>query len=196
MEHNDFNTWLDQWEKAQKDGVFADAPKTRIPSRQTADSSFFGPSDTHPTDDADVDNVAYWGMVHNRANEIIGLDEEIVLQEADRPDTEIVDGKVEKRDLKDVAKTLGKAPNPIYPNTTGKDSDVDDMSLDATFGPKDLEDLADMKIRLHQMENKFNSFVARGENGKKFEGQIATLKKQIDKLSDLLSVAYKEWGLE
>jgi hypothetical protein len=56
-----------------------------------------------------------------------------------------------------------------------------------TFNEKDIEDLASLKAKLHEIQVKFCEFEGRGQNSKKFESQITSVKKQIDDLSNKMT---------
>lgn len=62
------DNWADMWEKAQKKGIFDDAPKPPITSPQTAIDSFFGPVDTKPSERLDEVDAKYWKAISKLAD--------------------------------------------------------------------------------------------------------------------------------
>jgi hypothetical protein len=71
QQRDDFDSWCDKWDKAQEDGVFDDAPSHFSPSKQTAQTSFFGAVDADPTPaGSDVDKVdaRYWNQVYSMSD--------------------------------------------------------------------------------------------------------------------------------
>jgi hypothetical protein len=181
--------WADMWEKAQKEGIFKDAPKPHIPSPQTAVDSFFGGSDNKPSERLDEVDAKYWKAVaklsdnHSFKPELISE----VLKEK-----KVDEAVIAKKDVSDMANAVASSANPIRHSSTGSDQEMNDKSLGNTFSPEDIKALEELKFKLHDLESKLNSFEGKGDNGKKFESQIASVKKKIEELSDALS---KGWSI-
>lgn len=104
----------------------------------------------------------------------------------------ITEAVVSKKDISDMADSVVGSANPIRHSSTGADQDMSGKALGNTFTPEDIEILGQLKTKLHDLESKLNSFEGRGENGKKFESQIADVKKKINELSDALN---KGWSI-
>ncbi len=58
-----FDNWVDQWEKAQKDGIFKDAPKPASPRNQHT-PDFFGQYPSPNENGADQIDAEYWRQVY------------------------------------------------------------------------------------------------------------------------------------
>ena len=92
--------------------------------------------------------------------------------------------------LAKTVKSAAAAPNPIRLHSVGADQDLSPGSLGLTFTPEDVENLAEMKVKLHALQDELNSFEGRGKNAKKFEGQITSLKEKIDELSTAMTQSF------
>jgi hypothetical protein len=197
QEQEDFNKWCDKWDQAQEKGVFEDAPGPQIPTQDLGDHSFFGPTNSHSGNDVSDVDATYWNQVYSMSNgeELEVISEDVVEEAAvKKPATEIV---AEKPKLKPapgwsreestashkVSKGVGTAANPIFMNTIGKDQDLKPAQMDATFSEQDVEDLAEMKMKLYDLENKINAADSLSKAGK-YKTQLENLKNQIDDLSD------------
>jgi hypothetical protein len=174
---DDFDKWTDQWEAAQKEGIFADAPK---PAPQPI-ADFFGqyPTvDDKPLKDVDAE---YWNQVYRMsqgdhdAPDVTQYQDDL-LQEEKLPT---------KDELANVAKVVGSTSNPIQPTSVGKDQDLV-VTPNWTDG-KELVELSEMKAKLEQLESKLNAAESFGESSKGIQGKIDALKQQIDDLSDSLT---------
>ena len=176
--------WTDKWEKAQKEGIFDDAPSYAQPSHQTADdASFFGLANTHPTDrvsDADAD---YWDTLHKASGDPSVLNETLkkkkVIEEAD------------KAERGEIADAVGQAPNPIRQASTGEDQDMSPETLGVTYSDEDFDVLGELKKDLHALEDKLNTADGLGKEPKKLEKQISNLREKISELSDSLDKGHE-----
>lgn len=88
----------------------------------------------------------------------------------------------------------GKTPNPVYPDSVGKDQDFPQASWTNT---KAIKEVLDLKKQLYEVECKMNSQDAGGKkwqlkplqtNDKKLWNQIESIRKRIDTLSDTLGI--------
>jgi hypothetical protein len=170
---DEFNKWCDLWDKAQEDGVFKDAPKPLTPTPQTSEpESFFGLVNSHPSTNARDCDVQYWNDVY----ELSKSGDPQLIQE-------------QKESIKNVVKKsaddIVRSPNPITASSAGTDQDLTPGSLGLTFSEKDLEELAGLKLQLHDLTSKMASFSAKG--GKQLESKIAALKEKIDEFSSELT---------
>ena len=164
-----------RWEKAQADGIFANAPKAHVPSAQTQTDGFFGSHEGESSERIDESDASYWRRLANLAD-THSFKEAVITQ----------------KDRGDMASAVATAANPIRHSSTGADQDMTDKSLGNTFTPEDIEALADLKLKLHDLESNLAKFEGRGENGKKYESQITETKKKINELSELLN---KGWTI-
>jgi hypothetical protein len=175
MSHHDYkdsiDDWTSKWEKALEQGIFPDEPKS-VPSSQTADSSFFGASDTHPSDEIKDTDASYWGMVHQRAEYPSEMAHGVLSEE--------------KTNVKEIVNKVLKSPNPIRQASTGKDTAMENKPLGKTYDDADLDKVAKLKEKLHGLQDKLAAAEGKGSSGKKLESQIDALMKQIDDASDAL----------
>lgn len=187
---DDINKYADIWDNALKQGIFKDAPKPPTPAEPRASADFFG--QINP-DEYDVDGalhlnegeVKYWAEMAK-----IALDKSsyhMPLNEERTP---------EKSDIQAASSRLGSTFNPVYPHTIGKDQDLGTpvkVTQNWGVGGKELNDLEDLKKRLHELEVKLNSAgIIKPEKGKKESDStilkgMKDLKKDIDDLSDKLN---------
>ena len=93
-------------------------------------------------------------------------------------------------DLKQATKKIADAPNPVVASSIGKDQDISDPVVGGnTYSPEDLIQLDSLKVKLHDLLSKLNAMEGSGKTDAKLENQIESLNKQIDELSDSLSVS-------
>jgi hypothetical protein len=159
-----FDNWCDMWADAQDKGLFDDAPHTPELNRQTSRESFFGPQDTNPSEGPSDTDAQYWQNV----NQMIDGEKPELLQE----------GKLQK-----YKRGRGFPPNPMYSYSQGKDQDLAPRQLGITFDEEDVEELADMKRELHDLESQISTNDVNGKNTKQLESRMDSLKKRIDELS-------------
>jgi hypothetical protein len=154
----EFDGWLDKWDAALEKGIFG--PSSRVPgtSKSTSDESFFGLRQDNPTDHIDRLDSQYWNAINS-----------------------VADGGVEMQRLDESDPISINLPNPVRKSTEGKDQDMEPKQLGATFSKEDIEEIAQMKKRLCDLECKA------AEMGERDYGsQIKAMIKKIDELSDKL----------
>lgn len=164
---DDFDNWVDKWDKAVSSGIFKDAPKPPSTAPQTSDVSFFGPRNDNPTDSIDPTSAQYWNAINS-----------------------VADGGVEMQRLDEVVavSTLAKdSPNPVRRGTEGKDQDLSPHSLSLTFNEKDIKDLEEMKLKLYELETKMAKM-----DDKDYASQIKAIVEKIDDLSNKMGHVKEE----
>jgi len=176
--HTDsFLDYCDKWDKALEAGIFKDAPKPPMPSSQTSDPDYFGFQQSNPTETINEVDARYWNNVYR-----------VSTHQGMAPDPIAIIKEDENKALADVAKAAASSPNnPIRYDTIGKDQSMEPGPLGVTYTNEDLEKIADLKVKIHELEDKLNTFDGKGESSKKFEPQIASLRQTLDELSDALS---------
>jgi hypothetical protein len=170
---DDINKYAAIWDAAQSKGIFKKDPAEKAIEDENleADTDFFG---QYLSDDYDMDrplnevDSKYWAEVSRLA----GQGQHYSINEAES-------------EKKDIADTLAKSHNPVYPNTVGKDQDVN-ITQNWGVGGKEHFQLEDLKVRLEKLEGKLNALESVGKSGKDAQGQIDSIKKQIDDLSNSL----------
>ncbi len=181
-----FDQWVDQWDDAQKKGIFDEPEKSNSKSPKKV-GSFFG-LQQEPLPDASAHDAEYWDKVYELSNDygspVSDLDDD---PHADHLEGDLIQEDV-KVDAKDMAGAMRNSPNPIRPASMGKDQELDNpVSIGATYDVGDLEELEKVKLKLHSLIDKLNGLEANGQANGKLEQQIATLSKQIDEMSDNLN---------
>jgi hypothetical protein len=175
MSDSEFSKWVQQWDDAQSKGIFKDdTPQLPDLNKQSSDNSYFGMCNSHSTDDIPTNDSEYWRQV---------------LAASDPEFKEEMLNENNKK-LGDMAKAIAQSPNPVRPHSLGKDQDLTPQSLGLTYSEQDVEELAGLKLQLHALQDKLNTFECRGQNGKKFESQIQSLQKKIDELSTAMTQAF------
>jgi hypothetical protein len=166
---DDLNQWAEKYEKAVKDGVFADAPQEHTPSQQTAKStSFFGPYDANPSSTVSDEDAAYWRSISGVAPDLI---------------------QEQQYDANKAAKASGvhSTPNPPRFNTLGPDQAGSPESLGATYNDEDLDKLADLKAKLHELLVKVTKYETDGKSVGSLDKQVQDLTAKIDDLSTAMT---------
>jgi hypothetical protein len=155
---SDFDGWLDKWDAALQKGIF-DAPSNPpSTSKSTSDEGFFGFRQDNHTDSIEKVDSEYWRAINS-----------------------VADGGVEIQRLDEADAISVNLPNPIRKSTEGKDQDLGALQVGSTFSNEDLEELEEMKKKLHDLGSK----AAEMEN-KDYSTQISAMIKKIDDLSDKL----------
>ena len=174
---SDLEKYTDQWEKALKDGVFADAPKEQRPGQGTMKPNWFGHSSVEDSE-IEQEEAEDWENLYKMADpDFKGGGEELIQEE-----TEASTDK-----LKKVATRMANSHNPVNSDSLGHDQDVV-VTQNWGFGGKEIEELAEMKIKLEQLESKLNAEEGLGgKKAKSISEQIKSLRQQIDGLSDSLN---------
>ena len=200
-----FDDWVDMWEKAQSDGTFKDAPKP--PPARGGGNSFFGVHSSSP--DADLPpseaDTEYWNQVYQRSNnagDAPDIASPEMLQEQKKPVEKKPEEPRRKKkrpqplcESKDdtdaeigrIAKAQGRSPNPVWHYTVGKDQEPH-ITPNWSDGDK-LNDLIDLKVKLHALEGKLNTMIGAGKPDRQvrqIESELRKLRTRLDELSDSL----------
>ncbi len=162
--------WADMIEKAEKEGVFDDGPDEPSVGQQTSDSSFFGLQNTNASEEPSEKDVMRWNQVYDLS----------------QGNSNVISEELSKKEKGDAATKIAQTPNPIRQSSVGKDQDLDPRPLGQTYTDEELNKLGELKIKLHDLEDKINAYEGNAETGGKLDSQIEGLKKQIDDLSDSL----------
>ena len=157
---DDFDKWVDKWDKALKDEIFGKTEKLPSTGDATSDFSFFGLRQDNPTSDINSSDAAYWNAISSVA------DGGVEMQRLDEADS-------------GVAPVAGLDPNPVRRGTEGKDQDLKDQQLGLTFDEKDISELETMKLKLHELGSK-----AAEMKDDDHMSQIEAMIRKIDDLSD------------
>lgn len=166
--------WADKWEKAQKAGIFKDAPKSQP---HTSPSSFFGMSDVTPKKSFEAADTQYWNTVNALADKNVGSSE--ILREMFKP--------ASAKELKDNTSKIAQTPNPIPSWTVGKDQEGLKGEIKPVYTDDDINELAEMKTKLQAFEERVLSADSRGKKASRVGDKIKALKQQIEDLSDALN---------
>lgn len=168
---DDINKFAKIWDDAVQKGIFNTTPNAPVSSedKESNGTDFFG---QYLTDEYERDkplnevDTKYWATLSRKADP---------LHEENNP-------------FKKSAESMGKAQNPIQPNTVGKDQELN-VTQNWGFGGKEIEELEKLKVELHELESKLNSLSSKDQDSKVegVQSKIDSLKNEIDKLSDALS---------
>jgi len=176
IQSDEFEDWCQKWDNAQEKGLFDDIPKPVNTTPQTSEESFFGPQNTHPTNSPHEADVEYWKSVHS------------ALVQGDAAPDPLKPQLLQEGKLQNFKSSY--PPNPMYSYSQGKDQKIAPRQLDITFDEEDINELADMKKTLYELESKVGAADTNGKGTKKLESQIENLKQKIDKLSSSMGRAY------
>lgn len=171
---DDFDSWKDKWDAALANGTFDKPEGPPVISKCDNQTDFFNMShddhdeysDDEPLNESDI---KYWTRMHKETN---------------RYDRNVVKEEIAV-DKKAFVKDMTSSANPVRASSLGNDNGVDNpKAFGTTYDVPDLQRLEDLKVKLHGLIDKLNTFDAHGQNGNKLENQIETIKKQIDEMSD------------
>jgi len=181
---DDINKYAAIWDAAQEKGIFKDAPKPPQPRNQDDEDSFFGADFFGQNRSAEYDidepinevDSKYWATVSRMADPTGKYIDPLLVEES----------VPSKENTKKAAEKMSGAHNPVYPNSVGKDQDMN-VAQNWGVGGKEHFQLEDLKVRLEKLESKLNGIESKGDSGKGTQDKIDSLKKQIDELSDSLN---------
>lgn len=167
---NELDDFINKWEDALEKGVF-DAPKLPTVNPQTSNNSFFGFSNTNPSDSPSLTDNEYWNAIYS-ASDDSSIGSGGVINESEHKST---------------------PANPVARDTMGCDQKMDPQSLGLTYSEEELEKLTELKKELYDLESKLMTSMGFGDdkNQKKIETKIESVKKEIHKLSDSMGRTYK-----
>jgi hypothetical protein len=207
MDRDNFDKWVDQWERAQKEGIFDDAPKPPVPTQNYAADDFFGNNRPQPGSTLRDVDANYWNKVYRMSAHMgeapdITADEEehdpsmqgedLVTISEDAP----VGGKKDfklapttKPDGKSVSKItddLGGLANPVHASTRGVDNN--NRVTPNWAGGQEIIELHRMKEQLQKLEDKIAADpMVENKGTKRVLSQIDALWKKLDELSNTLT---------
>jgi len=164
---DDFDNWVDKWDKALQSDIFKDAPKPPSTSKHASDDSFFGLQQSNQTDSIQSSDSEYWRAINAVADGGVDMQR---LDEADMG----------------VAPLAGASPNPVRRETEGKDQNLDPRPLGSTFDEDDIKSLEDAKMKLYDLESKVATM-----DDKDYSPQIKAMIAKIDELSDKMGQVKK-----
>lgn len=156
----DFNSWVDKWDKALEAGIFKDTPKIPSTAPQTSQDSFFGLQQTNPTDSINSSDADYWRAINS-----------------------VADGGVEVQRIDEAEAVSIDLPNPIRHSTEGEDQKLSPEAINATFDEEDIKSLEEMKLKLYDLETK----VAAMEDKQDYQAKIKSMIEKISEISDKMS---------
>jgi hypothetical protein len=171
--YQDFEKWTQQWDAAQKTELFKAAPKP--PQKTNVD--FFGQYPTVSDDTIRDVDAQYWQDVYKKSS-----------HSGEYPDPlsdELLSEESKEKEIGKTADAMANAQNPIYPNTAGKDQEINTDKIWKDVD--DINELSDLKVRLEKLESKYNSADSEAKSVSSYQKQIDDLRKRIDDLSDAMS---------
>jgi len=206
-----FDNWTKQWEKAQADGVFKDAPKPPQPKSQV---DFFGQFPTLDTPQRpNQSDAEYWRQVYDLSRGGAGAlpgdpGNPEVLQEENKPDLrpfvkmDVADKATVRKgpqgmndwpkgqdpNMSKMARGLAHSANPVYFYSYGKDQDLH-VTPNWSSGVE-LEELHNIKVELEQLESKLGHAETLGKDTKRLKSQLSELKIKVDELSNSLTPGF------
>ncbi len=183
FDREEMEKWCSQWNEASKTEEFKD----KSPKKPNPDLDFFGyPTEKNQSKESIIESadIAYW-------NEMAGLSMMYGEQKAYEEYVKSIDeAALDIAGLKSLNKKIADAPNPVVASSIGKDQDISDPVVAGnTYSPEDLVNLDALKVKLHDLLSKLSAMESTGKTDTKLENQIESLNKQIDELSDSLSIS-------
>lgn len=191
-EFEKLQNWADKYEKAQSDGVFEGAPSPPVPTPQTAEDNFWGMVNSNPTDAVSRPDAQYWKNLWD-ATRPDGPSSIVIEEETE----EVVEEEAYEKAIDKEIPTPGdennaKSFNPTHRDSQGEDQALETEPLGVSFSAKDVNDLAEMKVKLHALQDKMNTNEGLGKSGKSLESRIASAIKEIEDLSNSISSGFED----
>lgn len=204
-----FDQWIDQWAKAQEDGVFKDDAIRPVARENQHADDFFG---NHTRPDVvtsklqDVD-AQYWNTVY-RMSKDMGDAPDVLADEEQHDPSMTGDGpaiisedapvggkndfklapttKTDGKSSSKITDDLGGLANPVHTSSRGKDAN--NRVTPNWAGGQEIIELYKMKEQLQKLEDKIAADpMVENKGTKKIMNQIDALWKKIDELSDTLT---------
>ena len=82
---------------------------------------------------------------------------------------------------KDVINTVAGSPVPVKQSSAGNDT-TDPHSLGVTYTTQQIKDLADLKVQVHELQDKLNAKECEGKATDSIQKQITAINDKIEKL--------------
>jgi len=177
--YEDLEDWTNKWDKALADGIFEKPEGPPIISKQTHSQDYFNMShEDHDEHDENAPinecDTKYWSDLY-KLTKRYGREATV---------TDVIKESIAV-DKKSYTDALAGSPNPVRPSSVGKDTGNDNpLNTGATYDVADFQKLEDLKLKLHGLIDKLNGFDTKSSSVTKLEGQIESLKKKIDEMSD------------
>jgi hypothetical protein len=195
-QREDFQKMVDQWEKAQQDGIFGSSKKPPVPA---PDQYAMPTNNQHQQDygmspqmaaiaanSEKINDADYWSAIFKLSRGEAVEDRPTGGRLDPNPNSGLMQESTNKN------KWTTQAPNPVPFWTRGKDQDNAPAHW---FDPDDLNRLARMKEDLHNLGNKLaGSSITKGVKSEAVLKEIRNLSKKIDNLSDNLSYPETKGG--
>lgn len=160
----DLDSYVNKWEKAQKEGIFDSMPSVKSQEPEVGSSA----------------QDAYWKNFEREAKQNEFMQED----HAGTPTS--------KADLAHQSKDIARAANPVYHHTAGMDQELEPWTPNWTDG-KELAELAELKVDLYDLECECGKKDALGESGASIQSRIKTMWNKLNQLSnDLTPNRFKE----
>lgn len=201
-----FDQWIDQWAKAQKDGVFKDAPKPAVKKENQYTDDFFGNHRPQASTELKDVDAQYWNTVYRmskdmgEAPDVLSDEEHDPAMTGEGPAIISEDAPVgNKNDFKlapttkadgknsgKITDELGGLANPVHTSARGKDAN--NRVTPNWAGGQEIIELFKMKEQLQKLEDKVAADpMVENKGTKKIMAQIDALWKKLDDLSDTLT---------
>lgn len=168
---DELDHFASMWDVAMEKGLF---PKAEIPkvNQNTSQDSFFGLVNTNPSEEIGDNDKQYWNAIHSAT-----------------------DDAASSRVINEVDERKSSPSNSIQRDTFGNDQELDSQQLGKTYSEEDLNELSELKNKLHSLESKLMSALGFGDfkNEKKLQEQIKLIKREINELSDSMGRAYPNY---
>jgi hypothetical protein len=165
----EFDNFVDMWDKALEKGIFKAGELPNV-NPQTSQSSFFGFTNTNPSEEINKTDNDYWNAIYATSS--------------DHAETNMLN----EQDHRNVYPS-----NPQSRDSLGTDQDMEPQQLGVTYSNEELEKIEGLKKELYELEVKYNTSMGFGDTNsqKKLSAQIESKKQEINKLSDDTGIAYK-----
>lgn len=167
-----FNTWVNKWEKALADGVFDNIEKEKsvdIQMPKNSKESFFGNLEINTEFNPNQGDVDYWNDINNYT------ESETVLNESTK------EKKKEERNKK--VEKIANLVNPTNIDTINKDTN----KIKELASNKNLDKLAELKNKFYELENEILTKETLGKDYTQAEKSLKKIKKLIDQISSSIS---------
>ena len=179
-----------QWDKALAAGIFDDVKPKQQTNNNNKEVDFFGQMTGKDTEITDSD-ISNWKDVMVTLGDSSFSNKESYSDnsysdQSDESDVFLTEEKTpSKKKIKSDSKKMANTNNPVQPNTLGKDNKIKPEN-NFTNG-KLLDDLIELKSKLHSMLSEMQKNETLGKDSKSAQSAIDKMFKEIDKLSDSLN---------
>lgn len=187
---DDFNKWIEMWDKSQKDFVGQEPAERKVNL-----GGFFGLQQANNLDSVPTDDASHWRDVLDRSRELFDSDDSVITEqwEVVYPPKKSTKNVVKEEKSEGFGKDLSSGPgkdvkfhvNPVKFNSVGRDQDL--RVTKNWIDGEELVELARLKSMLYALESDFLRADTLGEKTDSIKKRLEEIQNKCHELSERLT---------